>query len=50
MTIQINFDTWEEFDKKVGSLTDFIIAMGQANLEAQIAEHQHKQQEETNDE
>ena len=45
MTMEIKFDTWEEFDKSIGSLTDIITAIGQANLEAQIAEHQHKQED-----
>jgi hypothetical protein len=38
MTVEVKFDSWEEFDKSIGSLTDIITAMGQANLEAQQRE------------
>jgi len=38
MTVEIKFDSWEEFDKSIGSLTDIITAMGQANLEEQQRE------------
>lgn len=40
MTVEIKFDSWEEFDKSVGSLADIITAMGQANLEQQMAERE----------
>lgn len=40
MTVEIKFDSWEEFDKSVGSLTDIINAMSQANLEEQTKDHE----------
>lgn len=41
MTVEIKFDSWEEFDKNVGSLADLINAMGQANLEEQMKEREN---------
>lgn len=40
MTVEVKFDSWEEFDKSLGSLAGMITAMGQANLEAQMKERE----------
>ena len=40
MTVQVNFDSWEDFDANIGNLAGIISAFGQANLAAQIAEYE----------
>lgn len=40
MTVEIKFDSWDEFDRSAGSLADIINAIGQANLEQQIKERE----------
>ena len=37
MTVEIKFDSWDDFDKNIGGLAGIITAMGQANLAAQMA-------------